>query len=71
MGLHDALIGLVFFFSVLNTITVGLRIFVRTSLTKGAFGWDDVALVFTYVSFEYQTGDPEMLLSSMVPTCRG
>lgn len=47
--LHDTFVGLVIFFCVLNTITVGLRIFVRTTLTKGAFGWDDVALVITYI----------------------
>ncbi|KAK2596286.1 hypothetical protein N8I77_013182 [Diaporthe amygdali] len=50
MAWHDKLIGLFVFFTVLNTISVGLRVLVRTKLTKGAFGWDDVALVFTYVS---------------------
>ncbi|KUI63764.1 hypothetical protein VM1G_10480 [Cytospora mali] len=48
MGLHDELVGLIIFFIVLNTITVGLRLYVRTTVTKGAFGWDDVALVITY-----------------------
>lgn len=48
--LYDQLLGLLIFFSVLCTITVGLRVLVRTKLTKGAFGWDDVALVFSYVS---------------------
>lgn len=48
--LYDQLLGLLIFFSVLCTITVGLRVLVRTKLTKGAFGWDDAALVFTYVS---------------------
>ncbi|KKY31808.1 putative p-type atpase [Diaporthe ampelina] len=47
--LYDQLLGLLIFFSVLCTITVGLRVLVRTKLTKGAFGWDDVALVFSYV----------------------
>lgn len=50
MGLHDQLVGLIIFFCITNTITVGLRVFVRTSLTKGGFGYDDVALVITYVS---------------------
>ncbi|KAK2614253.1 hypothetical protein N8I77_001099 [Diaporthe amygdali] len=49
MALYDQLLGLLIFFSVLNTITVGLRLLVRTRLTKGAFGWDDIALVFSYV----------------------
>ncbi|KAI3395112.1 hypothetical protein diail_1727, partial [Diaporthe ilicicola] len=48
MYLYDQLLGLLIFFSVLNTITVGLRLLVRTKLTKGAFGWDDVVLVFSY-----------------------
>lgn len=48
--LYDQLLGLLIFFSVLCTITVGLRVLVRTKLTKGAFGWDDVALVISYVS---------------------
>lgn len=52
MSLHDQAIGLFVFFPVLTTITVGLRLFVRTRLCKGAFGWDDVALVVTYVSLE-------------------
>lgn len=48
--LYDQLLGLLILFSVLCTITVGLRVLVRTKLTKGAFGWDDVALVISYVS---------------------
>lgn len=50
MGWHDQLLGLFVFFTVANTITVGLRVFIRTKLTKGAFGWDDIALIFTHVS---------------------
>lgn len=50
MSLRDQAIGLFVFFPVLTTITVGLRIFVRTKINKGAFGMDDVALVITYVS---------------------
>ncbi|KAI7782488.1 hypothetical protein LA080_013488 [Diaporthe eres] len=46
--LYDQLLGLLIFFSVLCTIAVGLRVLVRTKLTKGAFGWDDVALVISY-----------------------
>ena len=49
MGWYDQLIGLFVFFTVINTITVGLRLFTRIKLTKGAFGLDDVALVFTHV----------------------
>lgn len=49
MGWYDQLIGLFVFFTVLNTITVGLRVFTRIKLTK-AFGWDDVVLIFTHVS---------------------
>ncbi|KAL2286067.1 hypothetical protein FJTKL_07304 [Diaporthe vaccinii] len=49
MGWHDLAIGLLAFFIVLNTITIGLRVYIRTKLTKGAFGWDDIALIFTHV----------------------
>lgn len=49
MSLHDQTIGLFIFFTVLCTISVGLRIFVRTRLCKNAFGWDDVALIITWV----------------------
>lgn len=52
MDWYDHLIGLFIFFTTLNTITVGLRVFIRTKLTKGAFGWDDIALIFTHVSSE-------------------
>lgn len=52
MGLHERLVGLLIFFCLLDTITVALRVFVRTTLSKGAFGWDDVALVVTYVSLQ-------------------
>lgn len=50
MATHDQLVGAAIFFIILNTITVGLRIFARTKLSKGAFGWDDVMLIVTYVS---------------------
>lgn len=50
MNLYDQAIGLFIFFPILTTITVGLRLFVRIKLCKGAFGWDDVALIITYVS---------------------
>ena len=49
-SLHAVVNGLLIFFCILNTITVGLRLYVRTTLNKGAFGWDDVALVITWVS---------------------
>lgn len=51
MATHDQLVGITIFFTVLNTITVALRIFARTKLSKGAFGWDDAMLIITYVSF--------------------
>lgn len=51
MATHDQLVGITIFFTVLNTITVALRIFARTKLSKGAFGWDDTMLIITYVSF--------------------
>lgn len=50
MATHDQLVGITIFFTVLNTITVALRIFARTKLSKGAFGWDDAMLIITYVS---------------------
>lgn len=50
MASHDQLVGVTIFFTVLNTITVALRILARTKLSKGArFGWDDFMLVVTYV----------------------
>lgn len=56
MGLKEQTIGLFVFFPVLTTISVGLRLFVRTRLCKGAFGWDDVALLVTYVSLVLEAG---------------
>jgi hypothetical protein len=50
MGWYEELIGLFVFFISLNTITIGLRLFTRLKLTKGAFGWDDVVLILTHVS---------------------
>lgn len=46
---RDQAIGLFIFFPILTTITVSLRIYVRTRVNRGSFGWDDVALVVTYV----------------------
>lgn len=51
MATHDQLVGITIFFTVLNTVTVALRIVARTKLSKGAFGWDDIMLVITYVRF--------------------
>lgn len=56
MGLKEQTIGLFVFFPVLTTISVGLRLFVRTRLCKGAFGWDDVTLLVTYVSLVLEAG---------------
>lgn len=50
MGYHDQSVALLVFFPVFTTITVGIRIFVRTRLIKGAFGWDDVLLIITNVT---------------------
>lgn len=50
MSWRDQLIGLFVFFTALNTTTIGLRLFTRIKLTKGAFGWDDVVLIFSHVS---------------------
>lgn len=49
MTLHDQTVALFIFFPLLCTISLALRLFVRTKLCKGAFGWDDVALVVTWV----------------------
>lgn len=49
MNIRDQVIVLFVFFPILTTITVGLRIFVRTRVNRGSFGYDDVALVITYV----------------------
>ncbi|POS77748.1 hypothetical protein DHEL01_v203866 [Diaporthe helianthi] len=49
MGWYEQLIGLFVFFLTINTLTVSLRLYTRIKLTKGAFGWDDVVLVFTHV----------------------
>lgn len=46
---RDQAIGLFIFFPILTTITVGLRVYVRTRVNRDAFGWDDVTLVVTYV----------------------
>lgn len=49
MATHNQLVGITIFFTVLNTITVALRILARTKLSKGALGWDDIMLIITYV----------------------
>lgn len=50
MATHDELISVASFFLILTTFVVGLRILVRLKLGgKGAFGWDDVFLVVSYV----------------------
>lgn len=49
MGWYAQLIGLFTFFLFVNTLTVSLRLYTRIKLTKGAFGWDDVVLIFTHV----------------------
>lgn len=49
MGSFDQAIGLFVFFPLLTTITVGLRLWVRTRVNRGSFGYDDVALLITYV----------------------
>lgn len=69
MGWHNQLIGLFVFFAIINTITVGLRVFVRTKLTKGAFGWDDVALIFTHVSPYWHFTTPHILKLYVEKTC--
>lgn len=46
---HSYLFGVFIFFLTLNTIVVGLRLYVRLWLKKSVFGWDDVFLVITYV----------------------
>lgn len=50
MGWYEQIITLFVFFLTINTLTVGLRLYTRIILTKGAFGWDDVVLLFTHVS---------------------
>lgn len=50
MGWYEQLITLFVLFLTINTLTVGLRLYTRVILTKGAFGWDDVVLLFTHVS---------------------
>lgn len=49
MDARDQAIGLFIFFPIITTITVGLRIFVRTRVNRGAFGYDDAALLISYV----------------------
>lgn len=41
-------IGALIFFLVLQTVTAGGRLYVRTAIVK-KFGADDVAVIFTYV----------------------
>lgn len=71
MSLEDQTIALFIFFPVLCTISLGLRLFVRTRLRKGAFGWDDIALVVTWVcvfllTLEADYGSVLPLLTSAV-----
>lgn len=51
MNYYDTSVVLLIFFPVLTSIFVGVRIFVRTRLCKGAFGADDVLLIITNVSW--------------------
>ncbi|KAJ4387115.1 hypothetical protein N0V93_007703 [Gnomoniopsis smithogilvyi] len=51
MAGYDLIVGSIVFFMVLNTIAIALRVFVRTVLSKGAFGWDDIFLIVTYVGY--------------------
>lgn len=46
---HNHLLGVFVFFITLNTIVVGLRLYVRLWWKKSVFGWDDVFLILTYV----------------------
>lgn len=52
--LHNQTIGLFIFFPILCTVTLALRLYVRTKLCKGAFGWDDVALIITWVCLLFE-----------------
>ncbi|KAF2970417.1 hypothetical protein GQX73_g3156 [Xylaria multiplex] len=47
---RDSLPPAIYTFIVLNTIAVGLRIFVRTCMSK-SFGYDDYAMVVAFVGF--------------------
>lgn len=50
LSAQDQLIAIFALFLTLDTIAVGLRLFVRLRLQRSAFGWDDVFLTLTYVS---------------------
>lgn len=53
LTLQEQLVALFVSFLTLNTIAVGLRLYVRLRLQSSAFGWDDVFLTITYVSLNY------------------
>lgn len=50
MTLETQLLLLCIFFLTLDTVAVGLRLYVRLRLKSASFGWDDVFLTITYVS---------------------
>lgn len=52
---HDSLFAAAVLFLVLNTVVVFSRIYVRTVVIPGGFGWDDFVLCLTYVSRLYVT----------------
>jgi hypothetical protein len=49
MGARDTFFSLVIAFLVIDTLTVGLRVFVRTRITK-SFMSDDIGMLAAYVS---------------------
>jgi hypothetical protein len=49
MWAHDSIGPVMIAFLVLNTIAVGLRVYVRSFMTK-SFSYDDWAMLFAFVS---------------------
>ncbi|KAI1369556.1 hypothetical protein F5Y08DRAFT_97124 [Xylaria arbuscula] len=53
---HDSLLAAAVLFLVLNTIVVFSRVYVRTVVIPGGFGWDDFVLCLTYTGFVISIG---------------
>jgi hypothetical protein len=54
MWARDSITPAMITFLVLNTITVGLRVYVRTAISK-SFGYDDIAMLVAFVSTIFAT----------------
>ena len=63
MAPKDVLVGVQLLFLILNSVVLGLRLFVRTKLNK-AIGYDDYTMVTAFVSASVPSGQPSSVICS-------